>query len=121
MRVLAAVQSHKILARISTNSDVISTCVLSTYSLTEQGPEQAIVIHGRVEQADIPEQVDVIVSVGGGMRIFGFFPLSIRIILFMCSPDGLQEWMGYALVYESMLDCVLHARNKWLKVLLFWM
>uniref|UniRef100_A0A1B6EFM7 type I protein arginine methyltransferase n=1 Tax=Clastoptera arizonana TaxID=38151 RepID=A0A1B6EFM7_9HEMI len=37
-------------------------------------------------------------------------------------PDGIQEvdiiiseWMGYCLFYESMLDTVLYARDKWLK------
>merc|ERR1719244_2501228 len=36
-------------------------------------------------------------------------------------PDGIDkvdiiisEWMGYCLFYESMLDTVLHARDKWL-------
>jgi hypothetical protein len=24
------------------------------------------------------------------------------------------EWMGYALLYESMLDSVLYARDRWL-------
>lgn len=26
----------------------------------------------------------------------------------------ISEWMGYALFYESMLDTVLYARDKWL-------
>ncbi|XP_055587107.1 protein arginine N-methyltransferase 1 [Uranotaenia lowii] len=37
-------------------------------------------------------------------------------------PDGIQsvdiiisEWMGYCLFYESMLDTVIYARDKWLK------
>ena len=37
-------------------------------------------------------------------------------------PDGIDkvdiiisEWMGYCLFYESMLDTVLFARDKWLK------
>jgi len=37
-------------------------------------------------------------------------------------PDGIEkvdiiisEWMGYFLLYESMLDTVLYARDKWLK------
>ena len=25
-----------------------------------------------------------------------------------------SEWMGYCLFYESMLDTVIYARNKWL-------
>ena len=45
------------------------------------------IIRGKVEEVEIPEKVDVIVS----------------------------EWMGYCLFYESMLDSVLVARDKWLK------
>lgn len=37
-------------------------------------------------------------------------------------PDDVQqvdvivsEWMGYALLYESMLDSVLHARDRFLR------
>lgn len=44
-------------------------------------------IRGKVEEVEIPvEKVDIIVS----------------------------EWMGYFLIYESMLDSVLFARDKWL-------
>ncbi|XP_078278118.1 uncharacterized protein LOC144606165 [Rhinoraja longicauda] len=45
------------------------------------------VMQGRVEDARLPEPVDAIVS----------------------------EWMGYGLMYESMLRSVLHARDRWLK------
>ncbi|KAF9046251.1 protein arginine N-methyltransferase [Panaeolus papilionaceus] len=48
------------------------------------------VIRGKVEQISLPEgfdKVDIIIS----------------------------EWMGYALLYESMLDSVLHARDRFLK------
>ena len=44
-------------------------------------------IHGKVEEVELPvEKVDIIIS----------------------------EWMGYFLFYESMLDTVLYARDKWL-------
>jgi protein arginine N-methyltransferase 1 len=44
-------------------------------------------IRGKVEDVQLPvPQVDIIIS----------------------------EWMGYALLYESMLDTVLVARDKWL-------
>jgi protein arginine N-methyltransferase 1 len=44
-------------------------------------------IRGKVEEVELPvPQVDIIIS----------------------------EWMGYALLYESMLDTVLVARDKWL-------
>ncbi|XP_061362738.1 probable protein arginine N-methyltransferase 6 [Gastrolobium bilobum] len=46
-----------------------------------------IVLHGRVEDLELSEKVDVIIS----------------------------EWMGYMLLYESMLGSVITARNRWLK------
>lgn len=56
--------------------------------IKQNGMEGKIeVISSPVENADIPGQVDVIVS----------------------------EWMGYSLMYESMLSSVLYARDKWLK------
>lgn len=45
------------------------------------------VIRGMVETVQLPDKVDVIVS----------------------------EWMGYALLQESMLNSVLYARDKWLR------
>jgi hypothetical protein len=36
-----------------------------------------------------------------------FFFVQVDIII--------SEWMGYCLFYESMLDTVLYARDKWLK------
>lgn len=44
------------------------------------------VLKGKMEEVELPEKVDIIVS----------------------------EWMGYALLYESMLQTVLVARDKWL-------
>uniref|UniRef100_A0A665X2M4 Protein arginine N-methyltransferase 6 n=1 Tax=Echeneis naucrates TaxID=173247 RepID=A0A665X2M4_ECHNA len=49
--------------------------------------ERIEVIRGTVETVALPEPVDVIVS----------------------------EWMGYALLHESMLNSVLYARDKWLR------
>uniref|UniRef100_A0A3Q3VYY9 Protein arginine N-methyltransferase 6 n=1 Tax=Mola mola TaxID=94237 RepID=A0A3Q3VYY9_MOLML len=49
--------------------------------------EKIEVIRGTVESVDLPEKVDVIVS----------------------------EWMGYALLHESMLNSVLFARDRWLR------
>ena len=44
-------------------------------------------IHGKCEEVTLPvDKVDIIIS----------------------------EWMGYCLLYESMLDSVLYARDKWL-------
>ncbi|XWS39618.1 hypothetical protein CRYUN_Cryun18bG0070500 [Craigia yunnanensis] len=49
--------------------------------------EKVIVLHGQVEDVEIDEEVDVIIS----------------------------EWMGYKLLYESMLGSVITARDRWLK------
>ncbi|MGB1602379.1 MAG: methyltransferase domain-containing protein, partial [Promethearchaeia archaeon] len=49
--------------------------------------ERITLLHGKCEEVSLPvDQVDVILS----------------------------EWMGYALLYESMLDSVIFARDKWL-------
>jgi len=49
-------------------------------------------IKGKVEEVELPvDKVDIIIS----------------------------EWMGYFLLYESMLDTVLYARDKWLVKLCF--
>ncbi|XP_059361021.1 protein arginine N-methyltransferase 8-B-like isoform X3 [Carassius carassius] len=46
------------------------------------------IIKGKVEETELPvDQVDIIIS----------------------------EWMGYCLLYESMLNTVIYARDKWLK------
>ncbi len=52
--------------------------------------DKASVIRGKVEDIKLPDgydHVDIIIS----------------------------EWMGYALLYESMLDSVLHARDRFLR------
>jgi type I protein arginine methyltransferase len=47
------------------------------------------VIQGKMEDVELPEQyVDIIIS----------------------------EWMGYFLLYESMLDTVIYARDKYLVI-----
>jgi len=57
--------------------------------IKQNGFEDSItLIKGKVEEVVLPvEKVDIIIS----------------------------EWMGYCLLYESMLDTVLYARDKWLK------
>jgi protein arginine N-methyltransferase 1 len=50
--------------------------------------DKVTIIKAKVEEAVLPvDKVDIIIS----------------------------EWMGYFLIYESMLDTVLYARDKWLK------
>ncbi|KAH7443903.1 hypothetical protein KP509_02G054900 [Ceratopteris richardii] len=49
--------------------------------------ETVVVLVGRIEEVQIEEEVDVIIS----------------------------EWMGYMLLYESMLSSVIFARDRWLK------
>jgi len=50
--------------------------------------DRITLIKGKVEEVELPvEKVDIIIS----------------------------EWMGYFLLYESMLSTVLFARDKWLK------
>lgn len=49
--------------------------------------DRVTIVHKKLEDAELPvDKVDIIIS----------------------------EWMGYFLLYESMLDTVLYARDKWL-------
>jgi protein arginine N-methyltransferase 1 len=49
--------------------------------------DKVTIVHKKLEDAELPvDKVDIIIS----------------------------EWMGYFLLYESMLDTVLYARDKWL-------
>lgn len=69
------------------NSDIADMAV----KIVEQNGFADIItiIKGKIEEVELPDgcqQVDIIIS----------------------------EWMGYFLLYESMLDCVLFARDKWL-------
>jgi len=51
--------------------------------------DKVTIIRGKVEEVSLPEGID-----------------KVDIII--------SEWMGYCLFYESMLDTVLYARDKWL-------
>ncbi|CDW87258.1 protein arginine n-methyltransferase [Stylonychia lemnae] len=56
--------------------------------IRKNGFENVITVHkGKMEEVEIPDEVDIIIS----------------------------EWMGYFLLYEGMLDVVLMARKKFLK------
>ena len=53
-----------------------------------QYQDKVAIIRGKIEEIELPvKKVDIIIS----------------------------EWMGYFLLYESMLDTVIFARDKWLK------
>jgi protein arginine N-methyltransferase 1 len=68
--------------------DAADVAIQAKQIVEENGLSSKItIIKGKVEEVDLPVQfVDIIVS----------------------------EWMGYFLLYESMLDTVLYARDKWL-------
>ena len=72
-----------------------------------------------IECASIAHQAREIVAANGLAQV-------VTILHGKCEevsalPDGIEqvdiiisEWMGYFLLYESMLDTVLHARDRWL-------
>ena len=70
----------------------VEACRVMTEQVTKliernQLESQVRILPGLMEEVQVPEQVDVIVS----------------------------EWMGYMLLYESMLDSVIFARDRYLK------
>ncbi|ESL06991.1 arginine N-methyltransferase [Trypanosoma rangeli SC58] len=66
--------------------DCSSVAVQARQIVKDNGFEDVITItQGKVEELQLDEQVDIIIS----------------------------EWMGYFLLYESMLNTVLYARDRW--------
>lgn len=68
---------------------MIARCRLSPFVTTE-----ITLIKGKMEELTLPEKI---VAENGG---------KVDIIV--------SEWMGYFLLYESMLDTVLYARDRYL-------
>lgn len=68
--------------------DAADIAVQALEIVTDNGlADKITIIRGKVEEVELPvEKVDIIIS----------------------------EWMGYFLLYESMLDSVIFARDKWL-------
>lgn len=66
-----------------------STLAKATKQIIEKNGFEGVieVIHSKVEEVELSEKVDIIIS----------------------------EWMGYFLYHESMLESVLFARDRWLK------
>lgn len=67
----------------------MSTIITSARQIVKDNglDKQITLIKGKCEEIELPvKNVDIIIS----------------------------EWMGYALLYESMLPSVLHARDKWM-------
>ncbi|KAJ6554983.1 protein arginine N-methyltransferase [Mycena vulgaris] len=72
-----------------------------------------------VDASDIAEKAEKIVKANGLDHIITVIRGKVEDITL---PDGVQqvdiiisEWMGYALLYESMLDSVLRARERFLR------
>ncbi|KAF9450547.1 protein arginine N-methyltransferase [Macrolepiota fuliginosa MF-IS2] len=72
-----------------------------------------------VDASDIAEKAENIVKVNGFEDVITVVRGKVENIVL---PDGItqvdiiiSEWMGYALLYESMLDSVLVARDRFLK------
>ena len=66
-------------------------------------PTEIVLIKGKLEDVELPvDKVDIIIS-----------EVSSDFFSWLWKADSVQ-WMGYFLLYESMLDTVLLARDKYL-------
>ncbi|KAH0832399.1 S-adenosyl-L-methionine-dependent methyltransferase [Lanmaoa asiatica] len=72
-----------------------------------------------IEASDIAEKAEKIIQTNGLESVVTVIRGKVEEISL---PDGIDhvdiiisEWMGYALLYESMLDSVLHARDRFLR------
>jgi hypothetical protein len=67
---------------------------------------EIVLIKGKLEEVTLPvEKVDIIIS---EVRVSLLPPLKCH------WPNSFPQWMGYMLLFESMLDTVLLARDKYL-------
>lgn len=71
-----------------------------------------------VEHSGIAEQAEQIVAINGFADVIKIMRCKVEDVELDCGPGNVDiivsEWMGYFLLYESMLDSVLVARDKWL-------
>ncbi|KAG8214938.1 S-adenosyl-L-methionine-dependent methyltransferase [Butyriboletus roseoflavus] len=72
-----------------------------------------------VEASDVAEKAEKIIQANGLENIITVIRGKVEEITLPDDIDHvdiiISEWMGYALLYESMLDSVLHARERFLR------
>ena len=70
-----------------------------------------------IEFADIADYAKEIIKINNLQNQITIFKKKVEEVELPCDKVDIiiSEWMGYFLLYESMLDTVLYARNKWLK------
>mmetsp|Transcript_54717 Transcript_54717/g.67117 ORF Transcript_54717/g.67117 Transcript_54717/m.67117 type:complete len:373 (+) Transcript_54717:88-1206(+) len=69
-----------------------------------------------IEMAGIAESAKLIVKENGFGNIIEIIKGKAEEVELPCKVDIIiSEWMGYFLLYESMLNTVLYCRDKWLK------
>ncbi|KAF8635937.1 hypothetical protein AX15_000108 [Amanita polypyramis BW_CC] len=119
-KVRTSAYAHFILANPTLFRDAVvldvgcGTGILSLFA-AKAGAKQVFA----VEASDMAEKARGIVKANGLDDIITVIKGKVEEITL---PDGVEkvdiivsEWMGYALLYESMLDSVLHARGRFLK------
>merc|ERR1719277_2832118 len=88
------------------------TCILSIMA-ARAGARQVFA----VEATDMAERARRIVEANKLGEVITVLQGTVETISLPCKVDIIvSEWMGYFLLRESMLDSVLFARNKFLKV-----
>ncbi|KAF8158442.1 arginine N-methyltransferase 3 [Crassisporium funariophilum] len=119
-KVRTSTYAHYILTNPSLFRDAIvldvgcGTGILSLFA-ARAGAKRVIA----VDASDIAEKAEKIVKANGFENIITVIRGKVEEITL---PDGIEkvdiivsEWMGYALLYESMLDSVLRARDRFLR------
>ena len=109
------IQTHPGLFNDATVLDVgCGTGILSLFA-AQAGAKRVIA----VDASDIAEKAEKIVKANGFEGTITVVRGKVEDITL---PDGIEkvdiivsEWMGYALLYESMLDSVLRARDRFLR------
>lgn len=67
------------------------------------------IIKGKVEEVELPEGIEKVLNYLNLKKILAYSLALMQVDIII------SEWMGYCLFYESMLETILYARDKWLK------
>lgn len=87
------------------------TCILAMIA-AKAGARQVFA----VEATDMAQRAKRVVEANGLSDVVRVIQGTVETVELPCKVDIIiSEWMGYFLLRESMLDCVLVARDRWLK------
>eukprot|EP00434_Breviolum_minutum_P000110 symbB.v1.2.000097.t1/scaffold13.1/size649204/8 len=110
---MEAIESSQALFKGKTVLDVGSGTGILCLFAAQAGARQVI----GIERSDVANKATVIAEQNGFGDVISYIQGKVEEVELPVDKVDIiiSEWMGYFLMFESMLDCVLFARDKWLR------